>query len=334
MLFKFWGLEFNSYPTCLAIAFLFCVLGVVRQAERLDKPVLITPLGGLWAFVGALLGAKIWWILQYRDGWDKITQLYRAFFIWEGGLVFFGGLLGGITLAVAYLTINKFDKWRVADCVAPYVALGEAIVRVGCFLNGCCWGCAFPQDAPWPLKFLAVTYPKSSLAYARQIKDGLIERGAALPLPVHPAPLYMIFGLLIAFVILHWGIGHRAFPGANGLLYVFLYGIVRFTVEAFRWRYGHGGVPIGGDSLPSFHGMTISQTFSLLMMIGSATTFFIIYSGAIGVKRVAAEAEGPPVEAVACEAEPVKEANPATMKEEDGTRSSDSPFQPENPFEL
>ena len=258
-LLKVFGLEFHAYPAMLAVAFLTCTLMTVRDLQHRDPPVYGSPHGGLWAFIGALLGAKIYWILQYSEP----RYLWRAVFLWEGGLVFYGGLIGGGLALFIYLTVCRLPLLIVADAAAPYVALGEAITRVGCFLNGCCWG--MPSSMWW-----AIAFPRGSYPFDQQLADGLISSSAHESLPVHPTQLYMVFGLLAVFVILKLA-GRRGHPaGRTAVLYLFLYGIVRFAVESFR-----------GDSVRSLAGMTVSQGISLLL----AATGLALFT-AIAVSRV------------------------------------------------
>ncbi len=261
-------LKFHAYPMMLSIAFIVSTLLAVREMNRGDNPYPATPQGGLFGFVGALIGAKVFWILQYSE----VKYLYHAFFVWEGGLVYYGGLIGGILGAILYVRLNRFPYWRTADCAAPFLALGQAITRVGCFLNGCCWG-IHSEHLPW-----AVNFPRKSPAFRQQLADGLISKAADGPLPVHPTQLYMVFGLLLIVLVLKLGLMRpRRFHGSVALGYCFLYGILRFVVESFR-----------GDSARSIFTLTVSQTISLGLIVGSAA----IYLAVISYQRKRALAEG------------------------------------------
>ncbi len=257
-LLKLFGLEFHAYPAMLALAFLTCTLVTVRNLQHRDPPVDCSPHCGLWVFIGALLGAKAYWIFQYSEP----RYLWRAVFIWEGGLVFYGGLIGGLLALVAYVKVNKLPFWVVLDAAAPAAALGEAITRVGCFLNGCCWG--RPSSAPW-----AVTFPRYSHPFDQQAADGLIASAASEPLPVHPTQLYMTFGLLLVYALLMLAARKpRAARGQNAALYLLLCGILRFTVESFR-----------ADSVYSVAGMTVSQSISLGLALAGVAAYGIVRAG-------------------------------------------------------
>lgn len=258
LLLEIGGLKFHAYPTALSVAFLVCTLMAEREGRRLDRPVLVPPQGAVWALLGALFGGKVYWILQYDDP----ANLWRAFlfFFWGGGLVFYGGLIGGIVGAVVYLRVTHRFDWRIADVAVPHLALGEAITRVGCFLNGCCWGKVC--DLPWGLRF-----PRHSHAFLDHVSDGILARSAEASLPVHPTQLYMTFGLVAAFFVMRYTLRRNPFTFAVTLQYLFLYGVVRFTVEHFR-----------GDSAESVFGMTVSQTISLALIAASLIAYALLWN--------------------------------------------------------
>ncbi|NIA14013.1 MAG: hypothetical protein GWP08_08025 [Nitrospiraceae bacterium] len=262
------GLKFHAYPTMLAAAFLTCTLLACRAAARQQPPIYLNPRGGLCAFAGALLGAKIFWILQY----SQIQYLWRALLFWEGGLVYYGGLIGGVIGITGYILWNRLPYLRVGDVCVIYLALGQAITRCGCFLNGCCWGAVC--DVPW-----AVRFPKHSYAYKNHLDHGWIDRASETSLPVHPTQLYMVAGLLTIFLLLRWAHRKNLFHGFIVTLYCFSYGVLRFCVEFLR-----------GDSARSVFGMTVSQILSLALIIGAAVVVVLWRSGVFG--RPAAVAPG------------------------------------------
>jgi len=268
MLFQIGGLKIHAYPACLSIAFVLGTLLAVRQASREQPPIYMTTIAGLCGFVGALLGAKVFWYLQFRPG-----DVWRAIFVWESGLVYYGGLVGGILGVVLYCRITRLPLLRVGDVAIVFVPLGQAITRIGCFLNGCCWGKPASEMVPW-----AVTFPRYSLAYKQQLEDELIPPGASAPLPVHPTQLYMMVGLLIIFIFMYAGLSKKRFNGAMLVVYCFLYGILRFTVEHFR-----------GDSARSIwvsgpYPLTVSQAISLALIAGALLTIIVVRRFPLSIK--------------------------------------------------
>ena len=252
--------DFHAYTVTLALAFLVGVLGAVRENYKRDNPFPVTPAGGVWIFFGALVGAKLYWYLQYGltftydDGTPYVW--YHIFFIWEGGMVYYGGLIGGFLGAIAYLKFMKVPILPMGDIGLPFLPLGHSIARLGCFLNGCCWGQVTEG-------FTGVVFPRRSLAWRQQLEDGLIERTAEAPLPVHPTQLYESVGLFCIFLIMRYAYKHKRYDGSVMMLYPLLYGILRFCVEAFR-----------GDSARPLFGMTASQLIALGLFMGAA--FFYV----------------------------------------------------------
>jgi len=256
-LLKLGILEFHGYTLMMAIAFLIGVLLAVRENYKLEKPYPITPMGGLWVYLGGLIGARLYWLLQYDAAWYK--HLHHALFFWQNGLVFYGGLFGGFLGAVIYLRIQRVPIIPVGDIVMPFLPLSHAIARIGCFLNGCCWGS--PTDMPWGIR-----YPKRPWgAYAQHVSEGLIPGDAAASLAVHPTQLYSAAGLLVIFAVMRYAYKHRSHSGAVMLLYPFLYGILRFIVECFR-----------GDSGRPLWGMTASQGVALVLAVGTAFGYVML----------------------------------------------------------
>lgn len=249
--------EFHAYAVAMALAFLVGVLLPIRENYRREKPYPATPIAGLWVFLGGMLGARIYWILQY-DTW---RHLHRALFVWQGGLVFYGGLIGGTLGCIAYLKYHKIPLLPAGDIALPYVPLAHAIGRIGCFLNGCCWGA--PTGLPW-----GVSFPHSKYGvYADHLKENLVAKGAAVSLPVHPTQLYEAAGLLAAFVLLKFVYRRRVREGVLLPLYLLIYGFLRFTTETFR-----------GDSARPLAGMTVSQVISLGMMAGAGILAALLWT--------------------------------------------------------
>ena len=239
-------LTIGAYSVLLAVAVVLSTALAVREAERRETA--LTYGLALSTLAGALIGARAFWILQFSEP----SQLWRALMIWSPGLVLYGGVAGGIAVMAVGLRLRRAPVLPAMDAAIPYLALGEGIARIGCFLAGCCWG--RPCKLPW-----AVQFPAGSFAHEHQSEQGLLEAGAALPLPVHPTQLYMMTGLFLTFVLLRISLKRSPFQGFVLLAYLFLYGLLRFTVEAFR-----------GDSERVFAAMTLSQAISLATCVLAA----------------------------------------------------------------
>ncbi len=106
-------------------------------------------------FLFGIAGARVVYMIQYADQFKGQNKLAAFFQIWNGGIVFYGSVFGGLVgYAIFYhYVMRRFrvSGWKLADAVAPLVALGLAIGRIGCYLNGCCWGqpvCVECQPVP------------------------------------------------------------------------------------------------------------------------------------------------------------------------------------------
>ena len=230
-----------------ALAFLAGTLLPIRENFKRAEPFPVTTMGGVWVFLGALLGSKVYWWAQYGEWAD----LKWGGFLMYGGLVFYGGLIGGVLAGIAYVRWCRAPLGPLADLVIPYVALAHALGRIGCYLNGCCWGAV--TKLPW-----GVTFPRTGWgAYKEQLTDGLIKKGAKFPLPVHPTQLYEAAGCVVIFLMLRSIYKKNTPTGFIVTLYMLFYGMLRFTTEYFR-----------GDSARPLWGLTVSQLVALGLMAG------------------------------------------------------------------
>lgn len=229
----------------LCVAFCVALLLVLRAAAQQRETIPISPLLGVWVFLGAMQGARIWHVVQ-RSGWSAWRDMFNP---WEGGLAFHGGLAGGLLTGLAYALCVGVPFLALCDLVFPYLALGEAITRIGCFLNGCCWGKI--SNMPW-----AIVFPSGSHPFHAQVNAGVISQDAGASLPVHPAQIYMAMALIVIFFGLRFACHRSRFMGFTTALFLGAHGMARFGVEFFR-----------GDSLPSTGGLTGPQITSALMMI-------------------------------------------------------------------
>jgi len=252
---------------------LFFALGILAAtflAEYLHRrdggtPGAVTDIAFLVA-IGALMGARTLFILVNLEYFLKNPLEIPQ--IWNGGLVFYGGLIGGSLTFIVIARLRKLNLWRLADTVAPGLALGHALGRIGCFYAGTCYG--KPTDLPW-----AVTFNDP-----RSLATGVLGT------PVHPTQLYSSFGLLVLMVVL-LGIRSRArFPGQVIASYGILYGILRFGMEFLR------GDPRGSVSLMGAT-LSTSQVVSLVLVPLSLAAYVILSRRAGDQAAVGEKQEGP-----------------------------------------
>src|SRR5260221_12382865 len=160
----------------IAIAF---VLGLWTAARRGMRdglhPDQIMDLGP-WLIIGTIVGARAWYVITYWQDSFAGRPWTEIFMVQHGGLVFYGGLVGASLATLIYLHRKKLPIWKFGDALAPSIALGYVFGRMGCLMNGCCYGRGC--DLPW-----AIQFPEGSDAHAlgpvhpTQIYDALLSAG-------------------------------------------------------------------------------------------------------------------------------------------------------------
>ncbi len=212
-LFRVGPVSIRSYGTLLMIGFVAGILLSRRQARRLGlSPELPLDLG-LWVLVlGIVFARGLYALLNWADFTGHPLDIVC---VWrEGGLSYHGGLLGGVLAGLFFAWRRKISFWVLADMVAPGLALGYAIARLGCLLNGCCYGAS--TDLPWGMRFLL--WPDSEVRTE----------------PSHPTQIYASLGSLLILVVLLKLRPRLRAPGQLFLLYLVLYAPMRAAIEALR----------------------------------------------------------------------------------------------------
>ncbi len=204
-----------SYGMMVAIAFLFAIH--VARLETVHRGIRIDLFYDLvfYLFIGSLIGARVYYLAFFNPS-SFIKDPVSILKIWEGGLAMHGAILGGIVAGLLFSKRRKISFWNLADLMAPSIILGQAIGRIGCFLNGCCFG--VPTESAFGVRF-----PEGSLPYTAY-------RGLA----VHPTQLYEL-GLNLAGFFILWSMRQRIrFQGGLFLLYLMIYNCIRIAVSSLR----------------------------------------------------------------------------------------------------
>ncbi|MCA1901892.1 MAG: prolipoprotein diacylglyceryl transferase [Candidatus Hydrogenedens sp.] len=247
--------ELHSYVVCLALGLLVGVSLALKENSRLPQPYPATGKVGIWGLIGGLIGAKTYYVVQY----EGLSHWYEMLIFWTGGYVFFGAFIGGTIGVWLYLKKNKIPFLPSADISVPFLCLGHAIGRLGCFLNGCCFGDLC--NTPW-----GIIYPADSGILDHHKFLRLLPNGAQVPIPIHATPIYEVIGLIMIFFLLRMIYKNKSYNGQVLLWYFCLYGAWRFFDENFR-----------GDSSHEIFGMTASQTIALTVCILSGLIIFFLY---------------------------------------------------------
>ena len=217
------------YGIMMALAFVAGLWTATRRARLANVSGEVIADVTLWLMVGSILGARFVYVTTYWKQEFADQPLSEIFMIQHGGLVFYGGLIGATLAGAGYLAWKKLPVWKIADILAPSIALGSVFGRVGCLLNGCCYG--RPCDLPW-----AIQFPNGSDAWDQQYHAGLVAPNAPT-LPVHPTEIYSALLNLLLYFFLAWQFRRRKFDGQIFALYLVGYSLCRSTVEFFRGDY-------------------------------------------------------------------------------------------------
>jgi len=209
VLLKLGPLRIGAYGVMMALAFLSGLWVSVRQGRRRGLPPEAFLDLMIWVLLGGLIGARALYIAL-----DPAASWKEFLFYWRQGLSWFGGLAGGVGAGWLFARRARLPFFTLADSCAPAVALGYGVARIGCFLNGCCYGS--PTNLPW-----AVCFPLD---------------GGFTP-PSHPTQIYSALGSWAIFGFLLFMSGRLKRPGQLFSLYLGLYGILRGLVEILRKGY-------------------------------------------------------------------------------------------------
>jgi phosphatidylglycerol:prolipoprotein diacylglycerol transferase len=176
------SLPIFGYGAMLFLAFIACTLLADRLAAREGIVGVHVQDLAIWIFIMGIVGARLTFIIQYHDRFTWNVTIIRQFFqVWDGGLVFYGSVFGGLAgYVLGYFFIlrrHNVDSWKMADVIAPCVALGLALGRIGCLLNGCCFGnVATCPDCP-EIQFGLSSPPRYHMvAHGYQTPAGFLTR--------------------------------------------------------------------------------------------------------------------------------------------------------------
>ncbi len=179
-----------------------------------------------WLVVGAILGARTLYVTTYWRDQFADQPFWEIFMVQHGGLVYYGGLIGAALACMIFCRVQKLPLWKIADILAPSIALGYVFGRIGCLLNGCCYGRAC--NLPWAISFPADNplHPPTD--------------------PVHPTQIYDALLNLILYLALASLYRRKKFDGQVFAAYLMSYAVTRSFVEYFRGDYSeahrHGGL--------------------------------------------------------------------------------------------
>lgn len=240
----------HTYGAAMAGSFMLAMMLAFRRAPKEGiQPDRVIDVS-FWILLLSILGARVLYFITQPRAFSGIGDLFR---LWEGGLVWYGGMLGGAVAVLGYSLIKKQPVLNMMDLISPYVGLGYGFHRFfGCFNAGCCHG--YPTDVPWGVVFP----PKSPAANLYGIDT-----------PVHPTQIYQAMLGWAMFLVLIWYRNKKRQNGEVWLLLFAMYAFGRSVIEFFRGDKIRGTHVLG---LP----LTTSQFISILVSIVCLIVFWWI----------------------------------------------------------
>jgi phosphatidylglycerol:prolipoprotein diacylglycerol transferase len=234
VLFKFGSITLYTYGLFVGLGFMVAVWLANRRAAT--RGITSEQISDLFfvVLVASIIGARLFYVVLNLS--EFTSDPLNIFKIWNGGLVFYGGFIVALGTAMVWVKKQGMDLWTVADLLAPPIALGHAVGRLGCLFAGCCYG--RECHLPWAIEF--------------HNPDSLAPLGVLL----HPTQLYSVFSNLSIFLIVLLIDRKKRFKGQVFWAYIMIYGLFRSFIEMFR-----------GDFRGDFflETLSVSQTIGIMM---------------------------------------------------------------------
>lgn len=245
------GFKADSYTLMMIVGMvLSLVVVLLKNHFRKEEKVSWKDICFIAVFVlfGALVGARILYFITRLGDVKTFDDVIK--FLWsEGGLVFYGGVIGGVGMGLLYLKIYKLNIRTFVELCVPVIPLGHAFGRIGCYLAGCCYG--------------KVTTSSHGVHFP------FLEEGVYV-IPVQLYEAIFLFVLFVALLGVEYFIKNKKAYLRSGLYFV-LYGIWRFIIEFFR-----------GDEIRGIFILSTSQWISIILV---ALGVFLLLDGIEKIKN-------------------------------------------------
>ena len=243
ILFSVFGKEIYSYGVMAALGFMAGLLTWAWLGRHENRPPGFATDLGFWLMASGIVGSRLAYVFAnwtyYRDNLIEIVRID------QGGLIFYGGFLLACVVLVLFARHHRVPLWHLADFAIPALAIGHGLGRVGCFLNGCCYG------RPAGTAFCGIAYPP------------VCEPGKLFPgVPLFPVQIIEAAGLLVIWAVLLFAYPRRKKDGAVFALYLLLYPPVRFGLEYLR-----------GDERQSWFALDVAQVTSIALFLAGVLLF-------------------------------------------------------------
>jgi len=225
-----------SYGLCVALGFLISTIFILRDAAKSDLKQSDVVDCLIMVLISGLIGGRLLYVFLNAEYYAQFPL--RILMFYEGGLAFQGALAAAVISGVVFTRIKKLSFRKIADLIVPYIALGQAIGRIGCFLNGCCYGKIVEHG-------FAVTFPGEAVTRM-------------------PVQIYSSLFLFVFFLILMKIRKKHFFDGCVFASYLMIYGVFRFFMDLLR-----------GDELSVFYCLKLSQFIGVVTFLCGLLIFFV-----------------------------------------------------------
>jgi phosphatidylglycerol:prolipoprotein diacylglycerol transferase len=228
----FASLPLYSYGLMLALSLIvgwYITLGLCER-DGMDRQTMGRCY--MWTAGAAVAGSRLLYVFTNLDRFDNFLDIFK---VWQGGLVAYGGFVGGFVGSLVFCRIKGIRLLAWADCAVPSLCTGLMITRLGCLLYGCDFG--KPFDGRW-----SIVFPAGSPAFNQQRAEGLLGPTATHSLPVHPTQLYESLNGLILLCLVFLVRRFRKFSGEMFVAFTMGYAVLRYFVEVLRADEQRGNI--------------------------------------------------------------------------------------------
>jgi len=254
--FEIGSLTINWYGVMMALAFLAGLASWTFLGRKEGRGYNYCTDLLFWIMVSGIVGARIAYVLKDIEPFlAEPTTILR---VDQGGLVFYGGFLGSVAAAIVFARRRGEKMPAFLDFAATSVPLGHAFGRIGCFLNGCCFGREYGGIG-------AVAYPAHTHPWWHYVYAGKITRFDSHSVPVHAVQLYEAAYNVLLYVLLVWAYRRRKRDGHVAAAYLLAYPAGRFCFEFLR-----------GDDRAEWLGLSVAQFLSIGLFAAGAVMWFLV----------------------------------------------------------
>lgn len=242
----FLKIPLHTYGFMISIGFLAGIWSVRRLSVKSNMNPDVNADLAFWLLLYGFLGARVLFIITRLDYF--LENPLDIFKVWEGGLVFFGGLIAATAYSFYYFKKHNLNVWKMIDVLVPGLVIAHAFGRLGCLSAGCCYGRL--TDVPWAI----------------HLNSELVDESLR-NMPIHPTQLYESTALFLLYSGLMYIFNHKKFNGQVGLTYFMIYPIVRSIIEVYR-----------GDSIRGFvidGVLSTSQFISILVFLAASVVLTV-----------------------------------------------------------